>query len=279
MSARLIPMSEGVYHADPCDSPSLSASIAKILIDKSPAHAWQAHPKLGGVRREPTAAMDRGTLIHRLVLGAGADIEPIAADDYRTKVAREARDEARAAGRIPVLERELDEAREVSDKLIVNLSEQGIELLGESEIACVWQEETASGPIWCRGLIDHLIEGPRLLIVDLKTSRSAHPKACARHVVDYGYDVQRAAYVRGLERARPDMAGRIDFVFAFVELEPPYACTVARLDGMFRERGERRWIQACETWGSCLALNSWPGYAIEPVYLEAPGWLLAEMEA
>ena len=39
-------MSEDCYHADPADAPSLSASIAKILIAETPLHAWTAHPKL-----------------------------------------------------------------------------------------------------------------------------------------------------------------------------------------------------------------------------------------
>src|SRR5215831_5713580 len=34
------------YHADPCPTPSLSASIIKLICLDSPAHAWTAHPKL-----------------------------------------------------------------------------------------------------------------------------------------------------------------------------------------------------------------------------------------
>ena len=34
------------YHADPCVTASLSSSIAKILIEQSPMHAWMAHPRL-----------------------------------------------------------------------------------------------------------------------------------------------------------------------------------------------------------------------------------------
>jgi len=275
MTARLIRMSEADYHADPCEAPSLSSSMAKILLDQSPAHAWSAHPKLGGVRRPATAPMDRGTLIHRLVLDAGADLEIIDAVDWRTKAAREARDAARKVRRIPVLKREHDEAVEVADKIRANLAAQGVVFDGDRELACVWQEQTASGPVWCRGLFDHL---KGATITDLKTSRSAHPKACVRHVLDYGYDVQRAAYVRALERAMPMLVGRVDLQFAFVETEPPYACTVARLDGTLREYGERRWIDACETWASCLRLNSWPGYTLGPVRLEAPGWLMSTLE-
>src|SRR6185503_15222345 len=97
------------YHNDPCETPSLSASIAKLLIDKSPMHAHAAHPRFGGEKYESSAAQDAGTLIHRLLLGAGKDIETIDADDYRTNAAKAARDAAKAAGRIPVLTRVLEE--------------------------------------------------------------------------------------------------------------------------------------------------------------------------
>lgn len=276
--SQLIDLTPEEYHRDPAPAPSLSASIAKILLDESPLHAWHAHPKLGGVSRPASAAMDRGTLIHKLVLGAGAAIEPIDAKDYKTKAAREARDKARAERKIPVLVHELKEATAAAAAIRANLAEQGIEFTGRSEVACVWEEQTACGPIWCRGLFDHLIERGAAMIIDLKTIRSAHPDACARAVVNYGYDVQQAAYTRAIEKARPELAGRVRFVFAFVETEPPYATTPARITGDFREHGERRWINAIETWASCLSMNNWPGYALDTVNLEPPGWLLRKLE-
>lgn len=33
---------ERIYHADPCPSPSLSASVANVLIDQSPSMFWRA---------------------------------------------------------------------------------------------------------------------------------------------------------------------------------------------------------------------------------------------
>lgn len=278
MSAELIDaLAEADYHADPCATPSLSSSIAKVMIDRSPAHAWQAHPKLGATPRAPTATMDRGSLIHRLVLGAGASVARIDADSYRTKAAQAARDEARAAGRIPVLAHDLEAATDAAVAIRENIARQGIDLDGRSEVSCTWQEQAVHGPIWCRSRFDHLVES-RATILDIKTTRSAHPNACARQVIDYGYDIQRAAYVRALERARPDLAGRVRFVFIFVETEPPYAAVPAQLDAMLREYGERRWQRAVETWSQCLHTGYWPAYSTEPVRLAAPPWLMARIE-
>ena len=35
-------LSAEVYHADPCVKPSLSSSIANVLLQQSPLHAWMA---------------------------------------------------------------------------------------------------------------------------------------------------------------------------------------------------------------------------------------------
>lgn len=277
-SARMLRIDEAAYHADPAPEPSLSASMATTLLDRSPLHAYHAHPRLGGAKGEATAAMDRGSLIHKLVLGAGADLAIIDADDWKTKAAREQRDAAREDGKIPVLRHAHDDAQEATESIRASLRALEIELDGESEATIVWREHVLRGdPIWCRGRLDHFWSSGRIL--DLKTtSAGAHPKACARRLIDYGYDVQRAAYVRAVEMLCPHLRGRVDFLFAFVEVEPPYAVTVGRLDGMLREHGERRWSMAVQRWASCLRRNEWPGYSSEIVTFESPGWLLSSME-
>ena len=70
---------ENDYHADPVGpAPSLSASIAKLLVLKSPRHAWLAHPRLNKAKAEEVEkakrARDVGTATHKLVLGAGKTI-------------------------------------------------------------------------------------------------------------------------------------------------------------------------------------------------------------
>lgn len=275
-------LAPSAYHADPCPAPSLSSSIARVLLDRSALHAWQEHPRLGGggVRVEADH-LDRGALIHRLVLGAGSDIEVVDAKDWRTNAAKTARDGARAAGHIPVLRADYEDARLAAREIAARLRAFGIELTGVSERTIAWQEQTAYGSIWCRGMLDHLeLRDRRVRVYDLKTSRSAHPRSCARHVIDYGYDVQRAAYVQGVERVFPQYAGRVDYVWLFVELEPPYAVLPAVADALMRERGVRRWGDACARWAACLSRESWPSYwpAPHPCVLESPGWLLSSEE-
>ena len=248
------------YHSDCCSRPSLSASIAHRLLSASPYHAWLAHPKLGGVRREPTREMERGTIIHGIVLGQPDELVVIQAADYRTKAAQQQRDDARANGMTPILASEYDGIVTAAYAIGDALRAEGIELSGQSEAVAVWEEQTASGPILCRGMMDHVLQ-ERALIYDLKTCSSAHPKAIQRSIIDHGYDVQWAAYTSAFRKLRPDLAGREQFVWLFVEELPEgspqrVALTVAKPSGLMRELGEWKWrrLRTLSTWSwACWA--------------------------
>lgn len=281
LKARILTCTEAEYFADPCERPSLSQSIAKLLLDKSPRHAHYAHPRLGKGERVERKTFDRGKLVHKLVLGKGAEIAVVEADDWRKKAAQEARDEAYAAGKIPALVGDYEYALTVAPEVHRQIAEQGKFTLanGDAEVAITWREPVAGhATVHCRGMIDNLDVGPGWAVInDLKVSESAHPRSCTSHVLAYGYDIQQAAYTRAIEDIFPNFAGTVGFNFIFVEIGPPVCVTIARLDGAMRERGVRRWARAVETWAECLAFDRWPGYAERPITLEAPPWVLATM--
>jgi hypothetical protein len=106
----------GRYHADPCSKPSLSASIAKILCEESPLHAWHRHPRLNpDFERVESATFDVGTAAHAMLL-EGTDVcIAVDAPDWRTKAAKEQRDAIRQIGRIPLLIEQWDRVNELYD--------------------------------------------------------------------------------------------------------------------------------------------------------------------
>jgi hypothetical protein len=260
------------YFADPCDVPSLSSSIAHVIDSESPMHARARHPKFGGFSRPPTKSMDNGSLSHALLLGAGKGIKVIDAENFKKKVAQEERDAARDEGLIPVLKAEYEEALVTAEILRARFAQKGISLDGKSEVTALWSERASSGAeVQCRGMIDHLTL-PR--VYDIKSTRSAKPDVCRRHVESYGYAIQRAAYVSAVERIHPELAGRVDFIFVFYETEPPYDVTPVRLSGAFRELGERGWRRAVDRWEECLRKDEWPGYTSGTIELEPSPWAL-----
>src|SRR5690606_13896394 len=132
------------------------------------------------------------------------------------KAAQEARDAAREAGKTPVLERKFAELDAAAKRIRANIASFGIELDGRSEGAIEWLEPGDVGEVLCRGMLDHLVL-ERATIIDLKTIRSADLRTCSRHAVELGYDIQAAAYTSAIEKLRPELAGRVDYLWLFVE--------------------------------------------------------------
>ncbi|HZP86631.1 MAG TPA: PD-(D/E)XK nuclease-like domain-containing protein [Burkholderiales bacterium] len=281
--ARILDCDVETYHKDPCDEsiPSLSATTAHIIESKSCLHAWTNHPRHKSPDDEDeepeddkdTKARVNGKLIHRLVLGKGEELVVVEADSWRTKAAREQRDEAKAAGKLPVLVTKLDELTIAADFIREGFRREGFDLTGASEVPVMWYERGAAGPVLCRSLIDHLYleDG---VVIDVKTTRNAHPDDIARHFVEYGYDIQARAYTRAVENLRPELAGRIKFYFIFCELTPPYAVVPIEPEPAFEEIGKRRWGSAVSKWEACLAAQRWPSYVSGLHRLVAPEYII-----
>lgn len=276
--------SELEYHNDPCPAPSLSSTIAKKIVAESAMHAYAAHPKLGAMKEdgdeeadpETTKAKILGQLVHKLMLGRGSEIVVIDADSYRTALAKSSRDLALAHGKIPVLKHKLPDAQMAADEARRQLDAMGLTSAyreGQNEVVLVWQED---GGIWMRAMLDNLQineNNHTAKIRDLKTvSRSSHPEACAAQISKMAYDISAAFYERGLTVLRPDLAGRIEFEWDFLEVNKPYQLTPVTISAEWKMAAEMRCEKAVAKWRECLSTGIWPFHAEHTVRLEPRPW-------
>lgn len=273
MTVKILDVTPDEYH----QLPGLSASIATTLITRSPLHAWQQHPLFGAKGKKPTQEMDLGQVGHTLVLGKGKRFAVLDVKDYKTNDAKAQRDSARAKGFVPIKREAYDGAVTMASRIKERLAEQDIVLNGASELAITWTEDSAHGPVECRGMMDHVFLD-RGRVIDLKIVGSAAQTSVERSAENFGYAIQEAAYRSALTKLKPELAGRIEFLFAFCEADEPHAVNLCRGDGMFRELGERRWHRAVETWAECLKNNRWPGYGSGINPLSAPAWAFSREE-
>ena len=275
--AGLYRMSAKSYHRDPVATPSLSSSIAKLLITNSPEHAWAEHPRLGKAtddERDPTRTMEIGTAAHSLILGQGADLVIIDHDDYRTAAAKAARATAYAAGDAPILRPDIEKAETLANQVALRLARiPGCEgfATAEAELVAVVQDRTGA---WLRIMIDRLeADAHGAVIWDVKTGDvSAAPQGLGRRVEQMGMEVQAAFYVRALETLFPRLAGRIRFRWIFVENDAPHGLSVAEADNVGLGIGSRKVDVAIHHWNRCLKAGTWPGYPTEIVRVEYPEW-------
>lgn len=279
--AYLMPVNS--YFADPAPVPSLTQSIAKILLDHSPKHAWLAHPRLNPVfEADDPTKYDTGNIGHSLLIGRGKELQIVQADDWRTKLAKEAREEAAKNGKLGVLEKDYEIGLQMAAAARHQLDERGFDSAfteeGYGELVLAWQE----GPIWLRTMIDWL--EPQMFSWDYKSTKaSAAPHAVATRLQDGGWEIQAAMHERGLDALDPENAGRRKFRFVLQESEPPYALTVAELDEHCLTLGRRRLAVAIEIWKRATEKNLWPMYPLETVHPQYPSyaetrWLERETE-
>ena len=268
-------MTAAEYHADPCDTPSLSSSIANILLTDSPRHAWFAHPKLNpNYKQRESATFDLGTAAHAYMLEGADVITVIDAEDWRTKAAKDARDAARAEGKVPLLARQslavIEMAAAAQDQLVV-FNDPPIPFTGgQPEQTLIWQE----GGVWCRTRLDYLHDDHRW-IDDLKsTGGSANPDAWTRgQLFTTGHDLQAAFYLRGLAALTGKQAR---FRFVVIENEAPYALSVISLTPAALAFAEKKVQAAITLWRFCMDENRWPGYPTRTCHAELPPWLEAQ---
>ncbi len=270
-------MPAAVYHADPAPVPSLSSSIAKILIDQSPAHAHAAHPRLGkagGADSDPTRAKEIGSAAHKLILGQGAEIQIIDAADYRTPEARRQRTAASEAGRIAILAPDLQKAERLANYADARLASipdcEGFHA-ATAELVGIVQDPSGA---WLRIMMDRFEDrGSHAIIWDVKTGdQPAAPHVLGRRIESMGMEVQAALYVRAVELLIPRLAGRVRFRWIFIENDLPHAVTVAEADGVTLGIGARKLALALSRWNTACRSDQWPGYPARIVHPEYPGW-------
>lgn len=250
-------MSDFEYHSDPCDTPSLSPSMAKVISEHSAAHAEDKHPRLGGAPHWPNDNMIAGTIFHTLMLGTGSEIIEVEADAWRKKADKAIKNTAIRAGQSPILSHKLPEIKDAARIAKRKLKDRyGIELHGRRELALFWEHPMPDGGFACRTKLDCLDDGAWY---DLKFTDSANPKRCRKQIIDKGYHIQWAAHCEALRENGID-ADRMEFLLLFCENKRPNCVLPVRLSNGMKELGEREWNAACELWYKGIATGEWQEY-------------------
>lgn len=275
-------LTEDQYHADPCVLPSLSRSMIKLLVDYSPAHVRVAHPRLGNLaddEGQPEANsnedMDVGKAAHAAFLRGENVVERVPYDDYRTKAAKQYRDEIVAAGRVPLKQTKFDHMLHLVDKLEGFRANTGAFTKGKPEQTLIVR---FNDRIWGRAMVDYLEDDPQGPMWDLKTTGGrAHLDTWTRRCFEHGAHLQAYWY--------PMLAGELrdgevpqTFKYVVVETKPPFAIRVFELSPQAYEVAEAQVKFGLDLWERCITDGSWPGYPLEPEWVDPPGYILRAWE-
>lgn len=129
---------------------------------------------------------------------------------------------------------------------------------GIAERSIYWTDP-ATG-VRCRVRPDWLIVRPEItVVVDLKTTTDANPKACSKAIAAYSYHQQGALYLDGVAAAGLAPEGA-RFVFVFQSKKAPYLVTVRELAGQEEDIGRARNERALRIYADCTARDEWPDW-------------------
>lgn len=275
---RLIPGVDLIkYYADDIGAPepSISNSLMQPLLDKTPRDAAFEHPRLnpeyGLEKAKSTAALRRGDIVHQLALDRGRGYQIGDFKDWRTDKAKAFKIDAEKVGLTPVNRAEFEEA----EKMAVIVKARIKHVLGDSpyetEVAFLYQEETPSGPIWVRGLMDIWCE-EKGLILDPKITGQLYDKAVGKHMVNMGWDRQLALYERGVGMILPRFAGRVRAYDLMVNPHPPYTSRLVASEKAWKYSSVKQAIEAMEKFGECIRSGHWPGFPDHVEHIQCPPW-------
>lgn len=276
-----------VYLADPCEEPSLRSGDIQRLLTQTPRHFIANHPRLSpNPPRINSDRMDLGSIVHKLVLGKGDEVVLCDFGDWKKQKARDERDEARAAGKIPCLPKMMAKATEIALSAVETLkAEFGEWPFGETEKTFIWSEQimTSEGDepvtIWCRTRPDVWCS-ERALVIDVKSTEIilSDDGVQGRLTEEEGRSLTQAALqLRGATALHPELAGRIVHCHAFVETKVPYAAAVNDTPPTELKLFDRRCTRAMERYAGILehpehAPQTWPRR-----HLGARPWLINKL--
>lgn len=248
---------------------------ALMDFDKSPYTYWAKHINPDRPKRDATPSMILGSAFHALML------EPHLFDkEYIMKpkpmllkdVGREAYDIYKKSieyiekcGKTVLSADEWDNLIAMRDK--VNASSEAMQLIRDSRIenSFFWQDEHSGFLLKARPDILH-----QNMIVDLKTTSDASPRAFQHEMVKYGYHVQFAMIRDAVEVIE---GRRIDnFINIVIETKYPYNMGIYIIDEETINSGEEKYKTLCVELKEAIATNNFQDYGIQTIGL--PKWAM-----
>lgn len=285
---------EADYYADPCPQPSLTQSIAKVLIEHSALHARAEHPRFADAdeanddAEKYVAAQAIGNAAHKALLGRGKEIAVEEFANWQSNKAKDAKAAALAAGKTPILTKHMNTAHAMVLAARLQIIEHA-NALNEPALHQAFKEGSGEvvaaalvDGLWMRSLIDWMVN-PRLLFDFKSTGMSVAPHAIENLMSNAGWPIQAATQETILDVIDPEGRGRRRFFFIAQENWKPYALTVHELPEDTLTMGRKMLAHAEVMWRDALLNNNWTGYPVAiqrpryPGYVETR-WLAREVE-
>lgn len=249
-----------------CDGPSVSSTGLRRVLEcngGSPAHfydEWSGNPNAAEPEDKPHFMLGRAA--HFLFLegskrgGAFSQrfaIRPDEYPDYKTKDARNWRDEQMARGKVPLTDDHVEAITGMAKQIAVN--PLAINLLRGDIERSIFYKDKKTG-LWVKARPD-VIPNDSGDFSDLKTTTRTSFPLLMHAVGEHAYH-QQAAVIREAAAAVLGL-GMTSFSLVFVESKRPFCVRIVVLDPRDIDLGHRQNRKALDIIADCIKAKCWPG--------------------
>jgi hypothetical protein len=255
--------------------PGVHFSTAKVFIDQTPAHYYQA------VQDERSRENDDekyavGTLCHSMVLEGKDLLGTFAIKPKGMSFGTIKGKEWRDAQTLPIIKEE--DANRIPRMADAIAKHPTAAAMIRSCPRREWALVAEMGGVKCKALLDAIGQDEAGVrgFLEIKTTSDASPRIFARQVYALHYDMQCAFYssllsmVETLEIA-PWMA------WIAVESAPPWAVACYQPSDAMMESGILKVTEFLEGVNKCTELGDWPAYGTGIIELDPPGYRMREL--
>lgn len=286
-------MSNDEYHAHP----AFSSSQLKDLL-RSAAHFY-VNSITREVKKEATAAMDLGTLVHTLFLEPDAfeseyqlmpedaPARPTSAqinakkpsDETIARIAWWQQFEENTAGKQIISLADYETAIAMAEKLrtlsmySVMQNNPGMPEASIFFTDPIYGLQLRIRPDWHIPPCDAFPNG---LIIDLKTTDDARPHAFSNTCDKFCYDLSAAMYQEGFQEYY-QTDEKPDFIFLVAERKAPFNVKQYKASDLFISCGEQRYKQSKSLLAESMLVNEWHGYSLALEEIHMPSYRLNEV--
>lgn len=269
MSAEVWTVPDDSYHADQANS----ISHSDLEVFRCSPRLYQGRFLTGEFKRESTKALEFGDIFHEIILA------PQLTQRYCIIPSTVLNDQGHRKGKAWLDYQAANDGKYLfkdseflpAEKLIANIRarERACQFLfddpGQNEIAIRFDIPELGFIGRCK--LDRLLER---LIVDVKTTNDASPRAFAKTAFDRGYHRQAAWYQDAVEALRGE---RLPFVFIACEKVEPYSVRVYELSPEFLAIGAEENEADLRRFAEAKRLNVWDDENADTILeLSPPGY-------
>lgn len=250
------------------------------LINQSPLHYWARYLDPEREPDAPTDAMKLGTAVHCALLEPAEFVNRYTVVpegiDKRSKAGKELFAEIEAGGKEPLKPKQEPQISKMQQaafnhpmmRILLSHPEKLIEK------SLFWTDQETG--VVCKMRPDLMLPPgaerfPLGYLLDLKSTEDASASEFPRQVWNLDMLIQAAWYTDGfMQIYKTDKAP--PFVWFAQENSPPFANKPYKATPEQIEHGRNEYRRLLAIYADCVSTSNWPGYGVEILELELPGW-------